>query len=130
VPGRGVCPGPGNSRRVTFMVGFWEKIQSKDRGVDCPGPGQPFPGRHTAGDGEHVPSSNYTWPAEMEPIEIPVEKDLTDTRGGGVEWIDPILLPNIWEPVDQEGLSSSGPSGAEAAPRSYSAHYDTCFQGF
>jgi hypothetical protein len=50
VPGRGLCPeaqscGSGSGgvvprRRLSFMVGFWRKIQAKDRGPGCPGPGE------------------------------------------------------------------------------------------
>lgn len=44
----GVLPGVGptnskDSRRLTFMVGFWRKLEAKPRGVDVAGPGQPFP---------------------------------------------------------------------------------------
>lgn len=123
VPGRGVCPGPENSRRVTFMVGFWEKIESKNRGVDSPGPGQPYPGRHVAGDGEaEVNVSQYSWPSEMGMV----REDASESTKGKchMEWLDPIPIPAVWEPVDEEELKSS------VEGTTYAAHYNSCFQGF
>ena len=32
-------------RRLTFMVGFWKAISATPRGIDKPGPGQPFPSK-------------------------------------------------------------------------------------
>lgn len=113
------------------MVGFWEKIQSKDRGVDCPGPGQPFPGRHVSMDGEPLPRSQYTWPAEMEPVVILTRDNLVKSAYEATVWIDPILLPNVWEPVDKlsEDFTLTPDEGA-ATTQTNTAHYSTCFQGF
>jgi hypothetical protein len=41
-----------SSRRLTFMCGFWTKISARPRGVDQPGPGQPFP---------DLAQTKYTW---------------------------------------------------------------------
>jgi hypothetical protein len=41
-----------SSRRLTFMCGFWAKISARPRGLDQPGPGQPFP---------DLAQTKYTW---------------------------------------------------------------------
>eukprot|EP00596_Hydrurales_sp_CCMP1899_P010163 CAMPEP_0119037214 /NCGR_PEP_ID=MMETSP1177-20130426/5419_1 /TAXON_ID=2985 /ORGANISM="Ochromonas sp, Strain CCMP1899" /LENGTH=607 /DNA_ID=CAMNT_0006998151 /DNA_START=90 /DNA_END=1910 /DNA_ORIENTATION=+ len=55
VPGRGVNPDP-TKRRLTLMVGFWRKIEARQRDRDVAGPGQPFPDKN----------SRYSWHKEME----------------------------------------------------------------
>lgn len=126
VPGKGVCPGPRNSRRVTFMVGFWEKIQSKERGVDCPGPGQPYPGRHSSIIGQCILRSNYTWPTEMVLL-ADFSIDGCSSVSSCVEWINPIPLLNVWESVvhDEEGVAK-----VLLPETPHAAHYNACFQGF
>ncbi len=108
------------SRRLTFMVGFWRTIAATDRGLDNPGPGQPFPDRNRTA---------YSWPAEME---VSALKDAvvnggdegraaaaaacTTTAAGATESdggpfssrrrpVVPIPLNCIWERVDA-GLSA------------------------
>ena len=104
------------------MVGFWEKIQSKDREVDKPGPGQPFPGRHTSEQGAAVPVSKYTWPAEMTPVDIPVQP--TDRSvGSDIAWVEPVTLARVWEAV--EGDAPTAPIN-----QPINAHYNVYFQGF
>jgi hypothetical protein len=136
VPGRGICPGPDNSRRLTFMVGFWEEIQSVTRGVDCPGPGQPYPGRHTAATATATADSpplesRYTWPAEMVPVPVPELEEMKAAGGAGGtaerDWVAPIPIPTVWESVNEDHESEGK---ANSTGNIISAHYDTCFQGF
>ena len=136
------------SRRVTFMVGFWEKIHSETRSIDCPGPGQPYPTRHpslihknsseaTTGKIfaqllitmlnfilEEAETSKYTWSLEMQSVLIPVEEcnPVADD-----DWLEPTVLPAIWEPVD--GVET-GNGEVSKAFTPYAARYEDCFQGF
>mmetsp|Transcript_23029 Transcript_23029/g.33698 ORF Transcript_23029/g.33698 Transcript_23029/m.33698 type:complete len:177 (-) Transcript_23029:38-568(-) len=136
VPGRGVCSAPPRSRRVTFMVGFWKRIQSVFLPEGCAGPGQPFPGTnreyfkgiHEGYQGSTSPESynvnsesqqqKYTWHQEMGLLQSP-DSELDAT---GCSPVSPIAIPNIWEPVVAN--SSDEPSTM------IKAHYKSCFQGF
>ena len=56
----GVVPGIGESseegsRRLTFMVGFWRKIEAKDKGRGRYGAGQPYP----------FEDETLSWPKDM-----------------------------------------------------------------
>ena len=48
----------------------------------------------------------------------------SEREQGPIDWLDPIPIPAVWEPVDEEELNSS----VEGA--TYAAHYNSCFQGF
>lgn len=118
IPGKGLNPFPqrplpdnnasvfqecSNTRRLTFMVGFWDKISATPRGTDCPGPGQPFP---------IVEDTKYTWPAEMaidSSIQYNLDKTLTP--------VEPQQIPKVWENMTAS-MASQAPS------------YQECFQGF
>eukprot|EP01038_Epipyxis_sp_PR26KG_P010057 gene10057-13517_t len=115
VPGKGSIPilehhEKGGPRRLSFMVGFWESICAKDRGVDSPGPGQPFPDERT---------SKYTWPKEMGMIEeLQVRNKVLKDN---VHLHSPIYVEKIWERVEGQG----GGAREDAQP-----DYNICFQGF
>ena len=50
IPGVGICP-LYEDRRLSFMVGFWRKLDAKDLGTNQFGAGQPYPRT----------DSNFTW---------------------------------------------------------------------
>mmetsp|Transcript_20103 Transcript_20103/g.28814 ORF Transcript_20103/g.28814 Transcript_20103/m.28814 type:complete len:654 (-) Transcript_20103:234-2195(-) len=121
LPGRGACPSMtiSPSRRLTFMVGFWKTIAATDRGLDHPGPGQPFP---------NISESNYTWPAEMLPIEIATSSTISESRKDCPEVI-PIPVSCVWEPIDCL-LSSHSEERASTRTSPVAPSYNQCFQGF
>lgn len=139
IPGRGPSP-DGGKRRLTFMVGFWDHISARDRGLDSPGPGQPLPDPTT---------SRYTWVSEM----------MIATKGeGGVSVddeesamkstvsmstnpksnVEPIYVSSIWERIDSTGDISTGLGDGSAkvesleksATQRSTPEYHECFQGF
>jgi hypothetical protein len=123
VPGRGLHPSPHKDlRRLSFMVGFWSDIAARDRGVDTPGPGQPFPDAR----------SSYSWPKEMtlspslEEGVLPLEQ----RKEGGVHVRH---LSAVWEPVPVEGgaAASTAPTASKATKLPlHKPSYEVCFQGF
>lgn len=147
VPGRGLCNGPANSRRLTFMVGFWEKIQAETLAPDCAGPGQPFPDtprgnkeeadatisnkeklskkvkklRKLSEKDADVCLSAYTWHHEMTVLQDEGAVAVPPQRS-----VDPIPVDRIWEPVPTNSTASNSSSSNEVII----AHYDACFQGF
>ncbi len=144
IPGRGVTGASPQQRRVTFMVGFWKRIQAVLNDVDCPGPGQPFPDRNICSlngtsydEGKSRLArrvSNYTWHKEMNLIEG--KEDTTSTE---CSLVDPIPIDRIWEPVQSLAISDAGVSGEPTCepsdsltekPSIVAAHYKSCFQGF
>ena len=123
VPGRGLNPAP-DSRRLTFMVGFWTSICARNRGRDCPGPGQPFP---------DTASTRYTWPSEMA-----WHPDLATPAAQAARCdvpVAPAPLASVWErvvplPASAADAASGGNSHADAAPHASIPSYEACFQGF
>jgi hypothetical protein len=121
---------------LTFMVGFWVSISSIDRGLDNPGPGQPFP---------DLAVSSYTWPHEMtfdsfslftNDSNIHVE-DPQPLKYETSCAVDTLLSPTPHEPSDYlsviwEPIKSSSETNAESgSPIKVSeASYESCFQGF
>lgn len=108
------------------MVGFWKNIRAKYRGVDNPGPAQPYPNTtlHVQSEGlMHItPSaSSLKWHEEMTLREF---KDVQPKVSLNI--VQPIELECVWEPIeslddishDKISLKSSQPS------------YNSCFQGF
>jgi hypothetical protein len=93
------------------MVGFWDRIHCRDRGLDNPGPGQPFPDSSR---------TSWTWPHEMSVSNL----DSNATPGTaatsvGVSAI-PTLISPVWEPVASTSTSTFAPK----------PNYNQCFQGF
>lgn len=144
IPGRGCNPLPHqNQRRLTFMVGFWKEIAAKDRGLDCAGPGQPFP---------DAARTKYTWPREMQlagevgggsvfnfagASSTSSKASAVASSGSGcAEPVDPIHLSAIWEPADSGLTAADGSAVSGGAVRKVpttvaaTPHYSTCFQGF
>ena len=128
IPGHGPNPAPGK-RRLTFMVGFWDNIEAKDRGIDNPGPGQPWPGSE----------SNYSWHKEMQVTpklnlealqrEIENENESKSKRKcingeNNVFGADFQYVERVWEPVDKDGSSSLLLEGMRLP------EYTCMFQGF
>lgn len=108
IPGRGPNPDP-SKRRLTFMVGFWRKIEAVDRGEGRIGPGQPFPSPGTA----------LAWPKELAPtLHLPDNEDKAVA-------VQPLHLARIWEPIDSFKGGSSLLLGSIKLP-----DYKTIFQGF
>jgi hypothetical protein len=120
IPGRGVCPGPPESRRVTFMVGFWRHIQAKTREGEEAGPGQPFPALH---------GSRYTWQHEVSELEPSHESDTVSPQQA-IEFVPPIPVPKIWQPVHPQTQTTSGGGEHTQATLTSSPPYNSCFQGF
>jgi hypothetical protein len=99
IPGVGVSPQEG-SRRQTFMVGFWRKIQAKDKGRGRYGAGQPFP----------FDNDNLRWPREMEINEAQNNIGCNSSRPSTiVRHVSP-----VWEPLQGGGCDD----------------YKSFFQGF
>ena len=136
IPGRGPPP-PG--RRLSFMVGFWSSITARYRGIDKPGPGQPFP---------DLTKTAYTWPFEMKPMnslfppastptgdramteregdgEALTDRFVSDDTGGHSMYDRPIYVSPIWEPIEDNQNSTAPCSTQNMTP-----HYYECFQGF
>ena len=116
IPGHGPTPSKGK-RRLTFMVGFWRKIEAKDRGIDKPGPGQPFPGVE----------SQYTWHKEMQKTpELEMDKLEQGQKEDGKIEEDVQLqhVSSVWEPIDKEGSTSLLLQGMKLPG------YTSMFQGF
>jgi hypothetical protein len=114
VPGRPSAPHDPLASRLSFMVGFWRNICAKPRGIDQPGPGQPFP----------VPESTYTWPQEME-LNLLLTEDtlhkpfLNPASALPVHQPAPITqVSTVWVPLSSEFITDEAP------------HYLNCFQGF
>jgi len=144
IPGKGLCPaavqqeladdagGSGGvpscppRRRLSFMVGFWRKINAKDRGPGCPGPGQPFPETSSNSSSSDVLNHTYTWPDEVKDM-LPSWQERRDwTNQSHV--VHPQLVEPIWESVNSD-------DGFEQTNRvldgvGIQAQYSTCFQGF
>lgn len=108
IPGRGPNPDP-SKRRLSFMVGFWRKIEAVYRGENNAGPGQPLPSA----------TSSYTWTEELAP-----SLDLSD-NGSSVVPVEPQYLSCIWEPIDSFKGGSSLRLGSIKLPE-----YTSMFQGF
>lgn len=109
LPGRGFNPAPyENERRLSFMVGFWEKIRAKPRGMDIAGPGQPFP---------YQKETSYTWPSEMKTFINDIDVKVETHPKQAI----PEFVPAVWEQVDPEGMKSLNKK---------SPSYKECFQGF
>ena len=106
IPGKGVSPDP-KARRLTFMVGFWMSISARNRGLDEPGAGQPFP----------TSDSKYTWPAE-----VALQQDGFLLNAASVQKVEPIQLSDVWEPIE----AATGESLAKRP----TPCYGSCFQGF
>ena len=113
IPGRGAIPGIGEERRrLSFMVGFWKDIKSRNRGPGNPGPGQPCP---------VMTSETSSWQTE-----IPFEPNWNTTHSKETEKrvVDtappaPVYSVNsVWDQVDS------------AQPVAIQPTYDRCFQGF
>jgi hypothetical protein len=131
VPARGFPPNP-SDRRLTFMVGFWRDIRAVTRGVDTPGPGQPFPDPKV---------SKYSWIHElsssmMEAKSLEIHETGTpflgqsDSRDSSSELL-PVHITKIWEPVEtSKTLSSSSSSSSSSRSISNMPDYNKCFQGF
>jgi len=117
LPGRGPNINP-NARRLTFMVGFWNRICAKDRGLDNAGPGQPMPSIH---------SNKHSWPRELElKRELEAQVDVSACRQINLHHLDA-----VWEPVESNSSSSSGSSSSSSSSSSSNPpHYLRCFQGF
>ena len=97
------------------MVGFWEKIEAKDRGVDNPGPGQPWPGA----------LSTYSWHKEMKlTSELDPEALQREIENKDVSDVDFQYVERVWEPVDRDGSSSLLLKGMRLP------EYTCMFQGF
>ena len=103
------------------MVGFWEKFEAKDRGLDCPGPGQPWPGA----------GSQYTWHKEMgQQAELGLQslERERESKGIGEERSESDVpfqyVESVWEPIDRDGSSSLLLSGMRLP------EYTCMFQGF
>ena len=112
VPGRGPNPDP-SKRRLSFMVGFWSKIEAIDRGENNPGPGQPLPSA----------ASSYTWPKELAPsLNLNPSPSSSDPEA---ESVTPQHLKRIWEPIDSFKGGSSLMFEAIKLPE-----YTSVFQGF
>ncbi len=124
LPGRGLLPEKpeyGN-RRLTFMVGFWKEISATDRGVDTPGPGQPFPKQgvskyswplemHFTGDSSNDSSktriasvfSSDSKAVETKSIHQPIQPETKSTADLHCR-VEQSLVQHVWEPIDA-GLS-------------------------
>jgi hypothetical protein len=117
IPGKGMTPAVG-SRRLTFMIGFWKKICARDRGLDCPGPGQPYP---------DLSQTKYTWPKELafsssskegeDGLPSGATSASSATSFDQLVDVEPPPVSAVWEPVDPKRL----------APKPC---YNQCFQGF
>ena len=104
----GVIPGRGHKsaekRRLSFMVGFWDKISAKSRGAGKSGPGQTVP----------MGEKNLEWVKEIsfkpddESASAPI---CSRTNAAPCTYVRP-----VWEPVQAEALSSPT--------------YEQCYQGF
>lgn len=144
IPGRGPIPsGDSSSRRLTFMVGFWKKICARPRGLDQPGPGQPFP---------CLTQSSYTWPREMAldslvvspaegggekadglsdgDINVGVNRSRNGESGedGSPKCVTPLFVPRVWQDVDVRVAPAGGRRGVESGGTG--VPYTQCFQGF
>jgi hypothetical protein len=114
------------------MVGFWTTIQAVTREVDCPGPGQPFPGYERGPVGSnssdiyapiepsnssgkmHCEPTNMTWPAEMALVPAAVVEE--SLRGQPPpRGVAPRHIGAVWEPVTQSSSSSGNISSASVA---------------
>jgi hypothetical protein len=108
IPGIGPNPDP-SKRRLTFMVGFWRKIEAVNRGENHAGPGQPLPSAETT----------YSWPRELAPVlDLPHNEQKLAT-------VQPQHLQRIWEPIDSFKGGSSLLLDGMKLPQ-----YTAIFQGF
>ena len=101
------------------MVGFWRDIRAIPRGVDTPGPGQPFP---------DPKDSKYSWIHELSMMEA---KSLQSeaSRESSSDLL-PVHITKIWEPVETSKASSSSSSSSSRSSISNMPDYNKCFQGF
>ena len=119
IPGKGPNPAL-ESRRLTFMVGFWDKITAQDRGVDSPGPGQCFP---------EAGKTRWTWPAEMA-LRPGVDYPLSSAPER-LSKATPISVSSVWELIVEDAKTGNeagarvGAGGSGALPS-----YNSCFMGF
>jgi len=90
------------------MVGFWRGISAKDKGLDNPGAGQPFP---------DLKNTKFAWPAEM-PIHHPEGFSLSSAPERLAK-VAPLAVEKVWEPLDP--LTT----GTTEIPA-----YNQCFMGF
>lgn len=134
IPGRGVSGCGPESRRVTFMVGFWTTIQAVTREMDCPGPGQPFPGHERGAVGSNssdiysspeghssdsqpsvCQSTNFTWPSEMGVVDTAEVKGSLQGQPAPRE-VAPRYIGAVWEPVARSSSTTvSAPMEAESS---------------
>ncbi len=90
------------------MVGFWKEICAVDRGLDRPGPGQPFP---------DLTRTKYTWPNEMA---FPAGHDGHQEPTTELEEVIPQDVKVVWEPIE----------GGNSIRALTKPCYNLCFQGF
>ena len=117
IPGKGPNPSS-ESRRLTFMVGFWDKITAQDRGVDSPGPGQCFP---------EAGKTRWTWPAEMA-LRPGVDYPLSSAPET-LSKATPISVSAVWESVVDDAKTGDG-AGAGVGAGGALPSYNSCFMGF
>ena len=110
IPGKGLSPSP-FTRRLTFMVGFWRGISAKDKGLDNPGAGQPFP---------DLNKTKFSWPAEMS-IHHPEGFPLSSAPERLAK-VAPLIVEKVWEPLDP--TLTTGTTEREIPA------YNQCFMGF
>lgn len=131
IPGRGPSP-DSSSRRLTFMVGFWDHISARDRGVDSPGPGQHLPDPAT---------SRYTWIHELMNTENAGNANINDKIERSIEVerltvpVESVHVSSIWEPTESESTTApiNNTTSSESSKRvktQGTPEYHHCFQGF
>lgn len=118
LPGKALLNPDPSKRRLTFMVGFWKSIAARERGLDNPGPGQPFP---------DISKTSYTWPLEM--ASQPALGYLKGDRFSEVVERSPIYVSNVWEPIDVDSTKAD-PASIIRKGLAKKPDYDACFQGF
>ena len=119
IPGRGLGPADPSRRRLSFMIGFWRDIKSRQLGRGNHGAGQLLPSLASPVSSSYTSSSSVSkmpsWEAEMPPLSSVDGSDVTELRSGSPA---PLLeIQNVWEQVDSTNI----------APQ---PNYESCFQGF
>jgi hypothetical protein len=113
IPGRGAIPGIGEGRRrLSFMVGFWKDIKSRNRGPGKAGPGQPCPTSTCKASSwqTEIPFD----PAWKKAAAIDEAKKVVESSPSA-----PIFpVSSVWDHVDP------------GQPAAIQPTYDRCFQGF
>ena len=119
------------------MVGFWDRISARDRGVDSPGPGQPLP---------YPAATRYSWVRELMHTDVGIENEV----GFGVEkevaaesqvsayacQVEPVHVSSIWEKISDSAITSSSDDSSSLDPskrtkmQKSAPDYHQCFQGF